>query len=142
MKIKICNQCHIEKPISEYHRDNGLVGGRKNQCKKCRNKDRKNYEWSKKTRHKYRGCVYCVECQGFYKIGVTSAGMKKRMSGMRTNNPFDINVVWVARTSDMIKYERMIHNQIKDSHVRGEWYAIPKVLAKELRNIVKNDGTF
>jgi hypothetical protein len=58
---------------------------------------------------------------------------------MRTGNPFEVKIVWVKRTNDMNKYERMIHQQLKDSHVRGEWYAIPRVLAKELKNIVTHD---
>ncbi len=59
---------------------------------------------------------------------------------MRTGNPFDINIVWEATSNNVGKYERMIHNQIKDNHVRGEWYAIPRVLALELRKMVTHDG--
>jgi hypothetical protein len=61
------------------------------------------------------------------------------MAPIRSGNPFEVNLLWVARTNDTGKYERMIHNQIKDNHVRGEWYAIPQVLAKELRNMVTHD---
>ena len=58
---------------------------------------------------------------------------------MRTGNPFPINIVWTATSNDAGKYERMIQNKIKDSHVRGEWYDIPQVLAKELKNMVTHD---
>ena len=58
---------------------------------------------------------------------------------MRTGNPFDINIVWEATSNNVGKYERMLHQQLKDNHVRGEWYAIPNVLAKELKHIVKHD---
>jgi len=139
LETKVCTKCHIEKPISDYHRDNGLIGGRKNQCKKCRNKSRLDFEWKKNTRHKYRGCVYCVECEGFYKFGKTSKSMKNRASSMQTGNPFEIKILWVKRTNDANKYERMLHQQLKDNHVRGEWYAIPRVLALELKHIVTHD---
>ena len=140
MESKTCTKCHIQKPISDYHRDNALIGGRKNQCKKCRNKSRLDFEWEKNTRHKYRGSIYCVECEGFYKFGKTTTSMKKRLSSMRTGNPFEVKIVWVKRTNDINRYERMLHDQIKDNNVRGEWYDIPRVLALELRTQVKHDS--
>ena len=66
--------------------------------------------------------------------------MKRRMKAMRTGNPFRINIVWEATSNDAAKYERMIHDQIKDNNVRGEWYDIPRVLALELRKQVKHDS--
>jgi len=83
--------------------------------------------------------VYCMESEGFYKIGVTRYGIRKRMQSIQTGNPFEVKLMWVKRTNNMGKYERTIHQQLKDSHVRGEWYAIPKVLALELKNIVTHD---
>ena len=83
--------------------------------------------------------VYCVECEGFYKIGVTSYGIRKRLQSIQTGNPFEVKIVWVKRTNNVGKYERMLHQQLKNNHVRGEWYAIPKVLAKELKHIVTHD---
>jgi len=58
---------------------------------------------------------------------------------MQTGNPFEIKILWIKRTNDANKYERTIHQQLKDSHVRGEWYAIPRVLALELKHIVTHD---
>jgi hypothetical protein len=83
--------------------------------------------------------VYCVESEGFYKIGVTKHGIKKRLQSIQTGNPFEVRILWVKRTNDMGKYERMIHQQLKDSHIRGEWYAIPGLMAKELKNMVTHD---
>ena len=84
--------------------------------------------------------VYCVECEGFYKIGVTSYGIRKRLQSIQTGNPFEVKIVWVARTNDIGKYERIIHNQLKENRIRGEWYDIPRVLALELRKQVKHDS--
>ena len=87
-----------------------------------------------------RGMVYCLECEGFYKFGITRNEIKKRLTTIRSGNPFEVNLLWVARTNNTGKYERMIHDQIKDNHVRGEWYAIPRVLALELKKVVTHDG--
>ena len=58
---------------------------------------------------------------------------------MQTGNPFEVKFDWRKRTNDMSKYEHMLHKQLKDKHVRGEWYDIPQVLVKELKHIVRHD---
>lgn len=139
MESKVCIECHIQKPLKDFHKANGTRDGRRKRCALCRNKQKRK-KWKETYDYKVqRGIVYCVESEGFYKIGVTRYGMRKRLQSIQTGNPFEVKLVWVARTNDMGKYERMIHNQIKDNHVRGEWYSIPRVLAKELRNIVTHD---
>ena len=94
---------------------------------------------TKEYRSTGRGMVYCVECKGYYKFGVTSNSMKKRLITMQTGNPFGIKLIWVARSNQIRKYERQIHKIIRGSHHRGEWYDIPQILAKQLRNIVRHD---
>lgn len=37
IKTIICAKCHIEKPISEFHKDRTKVTGIKGKCKQCRN---------------------------------------------------------------------------------------------------------
>lgn len=140
MRSKVCNTCHISKTLSEFNRDSHASDGRRSRCSKCRNKSRRETEKKKYTYKVFRGMVYCVECEGFYKIGVTSYGIRKRLQSIQTGNPFEVNILWVARTNDIGKYERMIHDQIKDNNVRGEWYDIPRVLALELRTQVKHDS--
>jgi hypothetical protein len=140
LKSKVCNTCHISKPLSEFNRDSHASDGRRSRCSKCRNKARRETEKKKYTYKVFRGMVYCVECEGFYKIGVTSYGIRKRLQSIQTGNPFEVKILWVARTNDIGRYERIIHNQIKDNNVRGEWYDIPRVLALELRKQVKHDS--
>ena len=139
MRSKPCNTCHISKPLSEFNRDNHASDGHRSRCSKCRNKSRRETEKKKYTYKVFRGMVYCVECEGFYKIGVTSYGIRKRLQSIQTGNPFEVKIVWVKRTNNVGKYERMLHQQLKDNHVRGEWYDIPQVLAKELKHIVRHD---
>jgi hypothetical protein len=140
LKSKVCNTCHISKPLSEFNRDSHASDGRRSRCSKCRNKTRRETEKKKYTYKVFRGMVYCVECEGFYKIGVTSYGIRKRLQSIQTGNPFEVKILWVARTNDIGRYERIIHNQLKENNVRGEWYDIPRVLALELRKQVKHDS--
>ena len=139
MESKTCNTCHIEKPVTDFHKNASRKDGYRRECAKCRNKIRRKKHKETYSYKVERGMVYCMESEGFYKIGVTRYGIKKRLQSVQTGNPFEVRILWVKRTNDMGKYERMIHQQLKDSHVRGEWYAIPRVLAKELKNIVTHD---
>ena len=136
MRSKTCNTCYIHKPLTDFHKDKRKKDCRMNICASCRQKIRRGNPHHHTVK---RGMVYCLECEGFYKIGVTSRGLKTRISTIQTGNPFRVNILWVVRTNNMGRYERKIHQQLKDSHVRGEWYAIPRVLAKELKNIVTHD---
>ena len=140
METKECNSCHISKPLSEFNRDRSTSDGRRRRCRECRNKSRREIEKRNYSYKVVRGIVYCVESEGFYKIGVTSYGMRKRLQSIQTGNPFEVKILWVKRTNNTGKYERMIHNQIRYNHVRGEWYAIPRVLALELKRVVTHDG--
>ena len=136
MESKTCNKCHKTKHIDDFYENKRYKNNRMSYCKSCLREYKRNNSNPKLPKE---GLVYCLECEGFYKFGITRSTMKKRMKAMRTGNPFNINIVWEATSNDAAKYERMIHQQLKDSHVRGEWYAIPKVLAKELKNIVTHD---
>ena len=133
MKSKTCAKCNETKPIDDFYENKRYKQNRTSYCKSCL----KEYRPPKLPK---KGLVYCLECEGFYKFGITRSTMKRRIISMRTGNPFDINIVWEATSNNVGKYERMIHNQIKDNHVRGEWYAIPRVLALELKGVVTHDG--
>ena len=148
MESKVCTSCKKELSLDEFALDNRLVSGISCRCRGCerkrvyeyRQKNKKNNtKKTKEYRSKGRGMVYCVECKGYYKFGVTSNSMKKRLITMQTGNPFDIKLIWVARSNKIREYERQIHKIIRGSHHRGEWYDIPQILAKQIKHIVRHD---
>lgn len=137
MESKTCTKCNETKLIDDFYENKKYKQNRTSYCKSCLREYNRNNSNPKLPR---KGLVYCLECEGFYKFGITRSAMKRRMKAMRTGNPFRINIVWEATSNDAAKYERMIHDQIKDNNVRGEWYDIPRVLALELRKQVKHDS--
>ena len=137
MESKTCTKCNETKLIDDFYENKKYKQNRTSYCKSCLREYNRNNSNPKLSR---KGLVYCLECEGFYKFGITRSAMKRRMKAMRTGNPFRINIVWEATSNDAAKYERMIHDQIKDNNVRGEWYDIPRVLALELRKQVKHDS--
>ena len=136
MQTKKCYKCKEHKPTHQFYAHPTTRDGLTSYCVTCY---RAHYRSKYQHKMSRRGIVYCLECEGFYKFGITRNGIKKRLAPIRSGNPFEVNLLWVARTNDTGKYERMIHDKIKDSHVRGEWYAIPRLMAKELKNMVTHD---
>ena len=144
----MCTSCKKELSLDEFALDNRRISGVGSRCRECERK--RKHEYRKKNKEKKtkitkeyrsigRGIVYCVECKGYYKFGVTSTSMKRRLVTMQTGNPFDIKLIWVARSNKIRKYERQIHKIIRGSHHRGEWYDIPQILAKQIKHIVRHD---
>jgi hypothetical protein len=71
-------------------------------------------------------CVYLLESDGYYKIGVTS-DLKERVSSLQTGNPHPIVIRDVIQTETMqIAYaiEKRFHLILSDSRVSGEWFKI------------------
>lgn len=148
MESKVCTLCNKELSVNEFSPSKKGLYGFGSRCRKCENKriyeyrqknKKNNTKITKEYKSTGRGMVYCVECQGYYKFGVTSKSMKRRLVNLQTGNPFNIKLIWVARSNQIRKYERQIHKIIRGSHHRGEWYDIPQILAKQLRNIVRHD---
>lgn len=148
MDSKTCTLCKKKLSLDEFALDNRRISGIGSRCRECERKRKHEYrknnkekktKITKEYRSIGRGIVYCVECKGYYKFGVTSTSMKRRLITMQTGNPFNIKLIWVVRSNRIRKYERQIHKIIRGSHHRGEWYDIPQILAKQLRNIVRHD---
>lgn len=68
--------------------------------------------------------VYLIECGNrFYKIGVATS-MKKRLSGIKTGNPFPINIITKCKINNAYKLEQEIHKKLKKRKVSGEWFKL------------------
>lgn len=48
---KICKECNVEKPVTEFYRDKLSAGGYRNNCKECKNK--KTMKWRSENREHY-----------------------------------------------------------------------------------------
>jgi hypothetical protein len=50
METKICIECNIEKPVSEFYKRNDTPSGYRNNCKECKLKN--NHKWRKENKEK------------------------------------------------------------------------------------------
>jgi Meiotically up-regulated gene 113 len=80
------------------------------------------------------GYVYLVRCGGFYKIGLAKDA-NKRLSGLKTSSPFEIEMVktWRCKRPDTI--ERTLHEQFEKFRVRGEWFQFTEDVLQALLNL-------
>ena len=69
--------------------------------------------------------LYIVQCGEFFKIGITSRTVEKRIAHMKTGNPFPIDIVWESQRNELVSVlEREYHQILKDrgKHHEGEWF--------------------
>ena len=68
--------------------------------------------------------VYILECNGLYKVGVTS-NVSKRIKQLQTGNGFKIKEVVSYEFFDMAYYiENKLHNKFKECNMLGEWFSL------------------
>lgn len=66
--------------------------------------------------------VYLIECgEMFYKIGVANS-VRKRMSGIKTGNPFPISLITKSSIENAHEVEQAIHKKLEKRKVSGEWF--------------------
>jgi hypothetical protein len=76
-----------------------------------------------RTQNKKSLYVYLLECQGFYKIGITR-NVVERLKACQTGNPFEIKLVYYDFCSRARTVEGILHALFKDKNVRGEWFKL------------------
>jgi len=68
--------------------------------------------------------VYLIECgEMFYKIGIATS-VRKRLSGIKTGNPFPISLITKSKIKNAHEIEQTIHKKLKKRKVTGEWFKL------------------
>ena len=77
------------------------------------------------------GHIYLIRISDHYKIGIAK-DIKKRISGIKTSSPFEIEILkyWRCKRPDII--EKIMHTRFGDHRVRGEWFRLPDEVVKYL----------
>lgn len=97
-------------------------------------------ELHKATRECRTPAVYLLKCNEFYKIG-RSNSILNRIDSMRTGNPYEIELLFFARTDKDLEVEKMLHNKFEAKRVRGEWFKLSNEDLIEFENILSNTWT-
>lgn len=67
------------------------------------------------------GYVYLIQSEHGYKIG-RSNNPDNRFKAFETKLPFDVELICVHKTDDMIALERRLHDRFADKRLNGEWF--------------------
>jgi hypothetical protein len=77
--------------------------------------------------------IYTLDSDGNYtnscKIGYTAKTAESRLSSLQTGNDRQLKIYKSLCTGYACKWEKYLHNCLKNRHIRGEWY---KISTKEL----------
>jgi thymidine phosphorylase len=88
----------------------------------------------KKIENKQEGYIYIIKSKNLYKIGRTK-NLKNRFKTYRTENPFEIKVIFQKKVNDYIKEEIKLLTKFKDKNYKGEWFKLDK---KDIQWIKEN----
>ena len=70
------------------------------------------------------GFVYIITDGEYYKIGITSAWVDKRMSEIQTFNPKALRLVYKKKIGFYFDYEHLLHKIFDSKRLRGEWFTL------------------
>ena len=81
------------------------------------------------------GFLYFIKLNGFeiYKIGVSS-NVKRRVNDIDAHSPFGVKLINYFFFKNVYEMEEMIHDNLKDTNLRKEWFE----LDKEYLNVIIN----
>jgi len=76
---------------------------------------------------KEKGYLYLIECNNYYKIGITQ-NIEQRLLQFKTFIPMDVELIFKEKFNYIYKskIERELHKEFKHKHYKGEWYNLNK----------------
>ena len=79
------------------------------------------------------GYVYAIsiEATPYVKIGY-AACPEARLAGMQTCVPFKLELIYAIKVAKPSTLERVLHNMLDGTRIRGEWFEMPDVPLSEL----------
>jgi|SaaInlLV_10m_DNA_4_1040232.scaffolds.fasta_scaffold22105_3 hypothetical protein len=65
--------------------------------------------------------LYVLECNGYYKIGITN-NITNRLKSLQTGNAHEINVIHIEERYKPEKAEKYLHQKFSNKRLKGEWF--------------------
>ena len=67
-------------------------------------------------------CVYLIESNGKFKIGVTKDCPQKRLTQLQTSAPDELNLITVYKSDRAFKIEKSLHHLFSHKNCLNEWF--------------------
>lgn len=87
-----------------------------------------------------QGILYIIkeEKTNYYKIGITTKTVYKRLQELQTGNPRVLKHIAYFNVSNARKTEKLIHSILAKYHVHLEWFELPDFEVLGLIQYVEN----
>lgn len=82
--------------------------------------------------------VYLLHCQGRYKIGMSTTGVRSRVSAIQTASPYPVELVCVIWTYSPAELERALHKRFASKRISGEWFDLSADDVDYLKEAARN----
>lgn len=72
------------------------------------------------------GKVYLINAYGtdLYKIGITTGDIEKRITQLKTGNPYELNLINIFECQYHRKVESWMHKKYNSYRKEGEWFEL------------------
>ena len=84
--------------------------------------DALSFEYVPKKKLDTSGFVYLLECNEFYKIGVSKTSVESRRAVLQIGNPYLISILFYKRVKNAYNSESRLHSKYREFWYTGEWF--------------------
>jgi hypothetical protein len=86
------------------------------------------------------GIVYIIQAGDtkYYKIGITSGSIGKRLDSLQTGNHLKLNIIHTYYSNNINKLEKELHERYSDKRSIGEWFILEDTILKNLIKELSN----
>ena len=88
-----------------------------------RTEEQKAIEINQFSQRNYPGYIYVIKSNNLFKIGRTK-NIKERIKDYKTQNPFEIEVIFKKKVNDYVKAENKLLEKFKNKKKKGEWFEL------------------
>lgn len=93
---------------------------------------------------KPNGFIYILHCSNsnYYKIGRSKKNPISRIASIQSACPFELLILAAVYVKNYELLEKRTHRQLKDKHVRGEWFEVGKSEIDNILDLVNAEAIY
>ncbi len=84
-----------------------------------------------------KGFVYLISGLQWTKIGI-SICPEERIIGISSSVPFEVKIIAIVPTDNMLEMENMLHKKYAHKRVKGEWFLLSSQDIDEIKSYIPN----
>ena len=81
------------------------------------------FEYTPKSKRDTSGYIYLLQCNEYYKVGVSKTSVEERVKWLETGNPYPISIIFYKRVKNCYRAEANLHHKYQDFNHKNEWFS-------------------